>query len=162
MGRARRLIVSTRPRRGSRTGRRGSVGNTRRRSIDPHSQGTHRAAQGASRGRGRIARPLTASGGPASRDAWAWLGLALLIEGHEDEALRCAEQALSYERNHPLATYVLAMGLAQRGDPDAASWLARARELSPGNSVIAYALERAERVSNAREPGATRDQVRVR
>ena len=96
----------------------------------------------------QLLAPLTELGGPASRDAWAWLGMALLIEGHGDEARRCAEQALSYERNHPLATYVLAMGLAAHGDPDAASWLARARELSPGNSVLTYALEHGKGRSN--------------
>ncbi len=86
--------------------------------------------------------PVARSEARAARDAWAWLGLVHLLRDDETGAIRCAEQALEQERNHPLATYVLGMGLARRGNPDAASWLSRARKLSPGNSVIADALER--------------------
>ncbi len=88
---------------------------------------------------------LTTAPGPAGRDAWAWMGMAYLVEGHVAEAARCAERALSYERNHPLATYVLAMSLAEADDPDAEAWLARARQLTPGNSVISEALRRTKR-----------------
>ncbi len=107
----------------------------------------HRARVELRRGNMTIARQLLATltqvGGPASRDAWAWLGMTYLVTGYHVEAVRCAEQALSFDRNHPLATYVLAMGLSESEDPDAEAWLARARQLAPGNSVIAHALQRA-------------------
>lgn len=80
--------------------------------------------------------PLTKRDGPAARDAWAWMGIAHLLERRIPEAVRCAERALTIRRDHPLATYVLAVGLAEAGDPDAKAWLIRARQLSPDNSVI--------------------------
>jgi Flp pilus assembly protein TadD len=88
---------------------------------------------------------VTTAPGPAGREAWAWMGMTYLVEGRPAEAARCAEQALSFERNHPLATYVLSMSLAEAGDPDAEAWLARARQLAPGNSVISEALGRTKR-----------------
>ena len=88
----------------------------------------------------KLVAPLRDGGDAVSRDAWAWMGMASLLEGRGHDAVQCAEQALQHDRNHPLATYVLAMGLRQLGDPDAGVWLARARQLSPGNSVLSDAL----------------------
>ena len=89
--------------------------------------------------------PLRERGGPLAREAWAWLGVTSLLEGDTLHALRCAEQSLAVDRDHPLATYVLAMALVQREDRDAAVWLDRARALAPGNSVITQALSKARR-----------------
>ncbi len=85
---------------------------------------------------------VTGLSGPTGCEAWAWMALSFLMEASLEKALRCAEQALSMDRNHPLATYVLAMSLAQARDPSAIPWLARARARSPGNSVITEALDR--------------------
>ncbi len=84
--------------------------------------------------------PLTKMGGPSGRDGWAWLAMARLMEGQARAAINCAERALEMERNHPLATYVLAMGLTKLGDPSAPTWLKRAQELGPDNSVLSYVL----------------------
>ncbi|MCL2825757.1 MAG: hypothetical protein FWD57_17330, partial [Polyangiaceae bacterium] len=80
---------------------------------------------------------------PYARDAWAWLGLTRLVGGQHADATRCAEFALSYDRNHPLGTYVLAMALSESNNPDAQSWLLRARQLMPNNSVLTDSIQRA-------------------
>jgi len=80
--------------------------------------------------------PLLELRGDLAQAAWAWLGLTELIEGRNRDAIRCSERALSMGRDDALATYVLAMALAERGDKNAAEWLRRASQLSGiGNNV---------------------------
>jgi tetratricopeptide (TPR) repeat protein len=78
--------------------------------------------------------------GPLAKAAWAWLGLTNLLQGMNKDAIACAERALQLGRDDALATYVLAMALASRGDSNANEWLIRAGELSGGNPTIEKAM----------------------
>ena len=82
---------------------------------------------------------LTEVPAPVAGAAWSWLGVAHLVQSRNPQAIRCAEHALALDRDDPLATYVLAMALADRGDLNAAGWLDRANALAPRNSVISAA-----------------------
>jgi tetratricopeptide (TPR) repeat protein len=104
-------------------------------------------------GRLRQAHRLLASvvdeAGPSAREAWSWLGLTYLARGRTNDAAACSEQALVHDPDDALATYVLAMALVHRGDPDAPAWLRRARKLAPNNSVVTATL------ADLRPPAAT-------
>ncbi|MCU0690929.1 MAG: tetratricopeptide repeat protein [Polyangiaceae bacterium] len=89
-----------------------------------------------------LLEPLRNARGPIAREAWAWTGVAFLMEHRIELAVRSAEHALSFDRNHALATYVLAMALAERGDPAAERWLERAKRLAPDSSVLSEAMVR--------------------
>lgn len=89
--------------------------------------------------------PLVEGASPTARAAFSWLGLSRLLRGDLAGAISSAEQALAQDRDDPLATYVLAMALAGRGDRDAEKWLERAGLLSPGNSAVTF--ERARQIA---------------
>lgn len=100
--------------------------------------------------------PLTDSEDDVARAAWSFLAVARLGREDAQGALDAAEQALSLDRNDPVATYVVAMGLLESGDPRALGWLERAHLLSPKNVEIVDALRRAQsdaRFANA-SPGS--------
>jgi tetratricopeptide (TPR) repeat protein len=77
-----------------------------------------------------------------ARAAFSWLAAARLASGDPTGALSAAEKALRLDKNDAIATYVVAMTLADTNDPRAPAWLERARALSPRNPVLAAAHSR--------------------
>jgi tetratricopeptide (TPR) repeat protein len=72
--------------------------------------------------------------------AWAWIAVARLALDAA-AASDAADEALAIDHDQPVATYAKAAALLARGErDDAATWLARARKLSP-RSDAARALE---------------------
>jgi tetratricopeptide (TPR) repeat protein len=79
---------------------------------------------------------LARGGTDTARRALAWLATARLGQGDLEAAIDAARDALASDRDDPVATYVVAEALREKGDPRALPWLERARLLAPGNSVL--------------------------
>jgi tetratricopeptide (TPR) repeat protein len=94
--------------------------------------------------------PLTGGHDDTARTAWSWVAAGRLAGGDRGGALDAAEKAFSLDRNDAVATFVVAMALAEAKDPRARSWLERAHTLAPHNPLLAQELERARPRSNDR------------
>jgi Flp pilus assembly protein TadD len=68
--------------------------------------------------------------------ALAWLATAELVRGRPSHATGAALRALELVPNDSVATYALALALAELGSPDAPAWLARARRNSPADPLL--------------------------
>jgi tetratricopeptide (TPR) repeat protein len=86
--------------------------------------------------------PLTSGHDDTARAAWSWLAAARLARADPHGALDAAEKALGFDRNDAVATFVVAMTLADANDPRAGAWALRARGLAPRNPVLASQLAR--------------------
>jgi len=78
----------------------------------------------------------------AARAAWSWIAAGRLAGGDRSGALDAAEKAFSFDRNDAVATFVVALTLAEAKDPRAAVWLERAYTLAPRNPMLALELEK--------------------
>jgi tetratricopeptide (TPR) repeat protein len=87
--------------------------------------------------------PLAGARDDNARAAWSWIGAARLARGDVVGAYEAEERALAFDRNDPVATYVVAMALAASHDRRAGAWLERANLLSPANPALDQALARA-------------------
>jgi tetratricopeptide (TPR) repeat protein len=87
--------------------------------------------------------PLTEGDDDNARAAFTWLAVARLAGGDRAGALIAAEKAFSLDRNDPVATFVVALTLAEMHDRRAPAWLERARALAPRSAAIARELEKA-------------------
>lgn len=96
--------------------------------------------------------PLASSGDDVARAAWSWIAVARLERGEEEGAISAAEQALTLDRNDPVATMVVGLALRNAGDPRALSWLERAKLLAPKAAEFAEELARAR--ADLEEAGA--------
>ncbi len=85
---------------------------------------------------------LTGTEDDVARAAWAWTGAIRLEKGDVRGAIEAAEKAFALDRNDAVATFVVAMALAGKDDPRAATWLERARVLAPSNEIVARELRR--------------------
>jgi tetratricopeptide (TPR) repeat protein len=85
-------------------------------------------------GEGSAARalltPLTEARDDVGVAALGWLAVTELSEGRNLEAVQASRRALELEPRASVPTYALAVALRRLGDPKAARWEARARELS--------------------------------
>jgi len=94
--------------------------------------------------------PLTQGRDDTARAAWSWIAAGRLAAGDRAGALRAAEETFLLDRNDAVATFVVAITLAEEKDPRAASWLERAHLLAPRSPMLALELERARPRPNAR------------
>lgn len=85
--------------------------------------------------------PLTQQRDDTARAAWSWLAAGRLAGGNRTGALEAAEKAFALDRNDAVATFVVAITLAEANDPRAAVWLERARALAPRSPMLAQTLE---------------------
>jgi Flp pilus assembly protein TadD len=69
--------------------------------------------------------------------ALAWLATAELAQGRPSHAVGIAQRALELVPNDSVATYALAVALAELGSPDARAWLERARHNAPSDPLLA-------------------------
>jgi Flp pilus assembly protein TadD len=76
-------------------------------------------------------RPLATRRDDTAAAALGWMATAELASGRPRHAIGAAQKALSLIPDDPVATYVLAVALAQVGDKSAEQWRMRARELMP-------------------------------
>ena len=86
--------------------------------------------------------PLTRSQDDVARAAWSWIAAGRLAAGDRWGALDAAEKAFLLDRHDAIATFVVAMTLAEANDPRAAVWLERAHTLAPRNGQLALELKR--------------------
>jgi tetratricopeptide (TPR) repeat protein len=77
--------------------------------------------------------PLAARSDGTAVAALGWMATAELASGRPRLAIGAARRALALIPDDSVATYVLAVALAQVGDRSAGLWRARARELLPGH-----------------------------
>jgi tetratricopeptide (TPR) repeat protein len=94
--------------------------------------------------------PLTERSDDNARAAWSWLATAKLAEGDRSGALVAAEKALGLDRNDTVATYVVAVALAESNDARAARWLERARALAPRSPIVTEELHRVKTQNDPR------------
>jgi tetratricopeptide (TPR) repeat protein len=94
--------------------------------------------------------PLTQGHDDTARAAWSWVAAGRLAAGDRAGALHAAERAFLLDRNDAVATFVVAIALAEAKDPRAASWLERARALAPRSPMLALELARVRSRPNAR------------
>jgi tetratricopeptide (TPR) repeat protein len=87
--------------------------------------------------------PLAQGSDDTARAAWSWIAAGRLAGGDRAGALDAAERAFTLDRNDAVATFVVAMTLAEANDRRAAAWLGRAHALAPRNPMLAQELERA-------------------
>jgi tetratricopeptide (TPR) repeat protein len=87
--------------------------------------------------------PLRSGQDDTARAAWSWLAAARLARADPHGALDAAEKALSFDRNDAVATFVVAMTLADANDPRAGAWTLRAHRLAPRNPILAAEIARA-------------------
>jgi tetratricopeptide (TPR) repeat protein len=87
--------------------------------------------------------PLAQGEDDTARAAWSWIAAGRLAGRNGPAALEAAEKALQLDRNDAIATFVVAMTLAEANDRRAAAWLERAHALAPRNPMLALELERA-------------------
>jgi Flp pilus assembly protein TadD len=92
----------------------------------------------------RALLPLTRGADDIARAAWSWIGAARLARSDVEGAFQAADQAFSIDRDDPVATYVVAMGLRAKRDRRAVRWLERAHLLAPHNAVVSAELEEAK------------------
>jgi tetratricopeptide (TPR) repeat protein len=85
---------------------------------------------------------LTVQGDDIARAAFSWLGAARLAAGDFGGALAAAEKTFLMDKNDAVATFVVALTLAEAKDPRATTWLERARALAPRNPVLLSTLAR--------------------
>jgi tetratricopeptide (TPR) repeat protein len=86
--------------------------------------------------------PLVEGHDDIARAAWSWIAAGRLAAGDRSGALEAAEKALLLDRNDAVATFVVAVTLADAKDPRATLWLARAHTLAPRNPMLARELEK--------------------
>ena len=77
-----------------------------------------------------------------ARAAFSWLAASRLAAGDPTNALDSAEKAFRLDKNDAVATYIVAMALADTNDPRAAAWLERARALAPRNPLLGATIAR--------------------
>jgi tetratricopeptide (TPR) repeat protein len=94
--------------------------------------------------------PLTRERDDTARAAWSWLAVVRLAGGDRSGALAAAERTFLLDRNDAVATFVVAITLAETKDPRAEAWLARAHTLAPRNALLSLELERARPRANDR------------
>jgi tetratricopeptide (TPR) repeat protein len=85
---------------------------------------------------------LTRGNDDTARAAWSWIAAGRLAGGDRSGALEAAGKAFVLDRNDAVATFVVAMTLAEAKDPRAAVWLERAHALAPRNPMLAQELSR--------------------
>jgi len=83
-----------------------------------------------------VLAPLTHRHDELGAAALAWTGAAELARDELEAAIAAARQAILLDPESSVATYVLAVGLAARGSPDAIPWLERARKNTPSDPVL--------------------------
>jgi len=86
--------------------------------------------------------PLTHNDDDIARAAWSWIAAGRLAAGDRSGALEAAEKAFHIDRNDAVATFVVAMTLAEAKDPRAAVWLERAHTLAPRSGQLALELQK--------------------
>jgi predicted Zn-dependent protease len=69
--------------------------------------------------------------------ALAWRASAELASGRATDAVTSARRALSLEPHQEVATVTLALALSELGAPEAPAWVARARQISPRDPLLA-------------------------
>jgi Flp pilus assembly protein TadD len=74
--------------------------------------------------------------------ALGWLATAELARQRFQHAVGAARRALELAPEDSVATYVLAVSLAELGAPDARPWLKRAAQKSPGDPLLSRWLDR--------------------
>jgi predicted Zn-dependent protease len=87
--------------------------------------------------------------------ALAWLATTELVRGRPQHAVGTALRALTLVPHDGVATYALALALAELRSPDAAAWLSRARRTSPGDPLLA-------RLAREFPPGGRQEDALVR
>ena len=85
---------------------------------------------------------LTHNDDDIARAAWSWIAAGRLAAGDRSGALEAAEKAFHIDRNDAVATFVVAMTLAEAKDPRAAVWLERAHTLAPRSGQLALELQK--------------------
>ncbi len=86
--------------------------------------------------------PLTSANDDNARAAWSWIAAARLARADVNGALQASDQTFAFDRNDPVATYVVAMALRATKDRRALAWLERALLLAPHNALVKEELER--------------------
>lgn len=81
--------------------------------------------------------PLAARRDELGAAALGWLATAELARGRPNYAVSAATAALSLVPESSVATYALAVALAELRSPDAEAWLARARRMAPRDPLLA-------------------------
>ena len=87
----------------------------------------------------RLLEPLAGANDDVAAAALGWIATAELARGRPRHAVGAAERAVQMAPGDPVATYALAMALAELEDPGARAWIERALVIAPGDA----ALERA-------------------
>ncbi|HVJ19748.1 MAG TPA: tetratricopeptide repeat protein [Polyangiaceae bacterium] len=85
--------------------------------------------------------PLARGRGDMAVAALGWLATAELARQRFKHAVGAARRALELEPQDSVATYALAVALAELGAPDARPWLKRAAQNSPGDPVLSRWLD---------------------
>lgn len=94
--------------------------------------------------------PIADGHDDVARAAWSWIAAGRLAAGDRPGALYAAEKAFLLDRNDAVATFVVAVTLAEAKDPRAARWLERAHTLAPRHPMLARELERVRPRTNDR------------
>ena len=87
---------------------------------------------------------LTPGHDDTARAAWSWLAVTRLARADPEGALAAAEKALHFDRHDAVATFVVAMTLAEAKDPRARAWIERAHRLAPRAPILATELAKVQ------------------